>query len=517
MTPIAEGGAAREASFRLGLALVAAAAAAAVLWISANGIGLSPDSALYIAAARSLADGRGVLALARSGEMAPMTIYPPAFPALLAAFGLAGIDALEAARWLNAGLLGVNGALAALIVRRTSGSRAAGLIAGAMLAVSLPMVSTHAMAWSEPTYFAFALLGFLLLDAHFEHGRIATLVAAACALALAWMTRYVGIAAVASATLGVLMFAEPGRRAWRSASLFAVVAAAPMAAWVVRNSSIPGSFTSRERGFHPPTGSDLQTARAAVAAWVSPLGPSGAAAFAALAALLFVALARRGHDGHTPRRAPIVWVLAIFGAAHLVVVASSRTFSYANIPFDTRILSPAYLAILVAVAAAAARSAARSRSALPAVALAVAALTFAGAHALASFAFAVSAHARGQGFDAPAWQRSDLMTFVGGLPRDTVVFTNADDAIYLVTGRMTRRVPDLIDQMSLRENSEFEGEIEAMRAALAGGGLVVYFDRLNWRWYLPPEPRLREILGLEVVRRDAEGTVLELPSGAARS
>lgn len=60
-----------------------------------QGPGLTPDSAYYIAAARSIDAGRGV----RTMTGAALTHFPPGYPAVLSVAGLAGLDPLRAARW----------------------------------------------------------------------------------------------------------------------------------------------------------------------------------------------------------------------------------------------------------------------------------------------------------------------------------------------------------------------------------------------------------------------------------
>src|SRR5687768_2666146 len=81
-------------------------ALALMLWTTALGAGVSPDSVLYIDAARNLLAGKGLVALG-----IPLSHYPPGYPAVLALGGLAGIEPLAGARLLNALLFGLNAML----------------------------------------------------------------------------------------------------------------------------------------------------------------------------------------------------------------------------------------------------------------------------------------------------------------------------------------------------------------------------------------------------------------------
>ena len=67
-------------SGRVRLAAAAAGAGALALFATSRGIGLSPDSISYISAGRSLASGGGL----RVWHGAPLTDWPPLYPALLA-------------------------------------------------------------------------------------------------------------------------------------------------------------------------------------------------------------------------------------------------------------------------------------------------------------------------------------------------------------------------------------------------------------------------------------------------
>ncbi len=86
--------------------IVAALLAVAIVLIATStyGSGISRDSVGYIAAARSIAAGEGVLSY--NGK--PLVIQPPLFPAVLAAASaISGADAVPAARILNALLFGL--------------------------------------------------------------------------------------------------------------------------------------------------------------------------------------------------------------------------------------------------------------------------------------------------------------------------------------------------------------------------------------------------------------------------
>ena len=72
---------------------------------------------MYIMMARSLLQGRGWTL-----EGAPVEVFPPLYPALLAFTGLFGADPMEGARWLQAALWAVNVFSVGFITYRFSGN-----------------------------------------------------------------------------------------------------------------------------------------------------------------------------------------------------------------------------------------------------------------------------------------------------------------------------------------------------------------------------------------------------------
>ena len=88
----------------VGLAVLSLLAGTAVLAATMRyGPGVSPDSAMYVAAARSLLDGAGFVGY----DGLPVAFWPPLYPAVLAAFGALGPDVVAVARWLGALVFGL--------------------------------------------------------------------------------------------------------------------------------------------------------------------------------------------------------------------------------------------------------------------------------------------------------------------------------------------------------------------------------------------------------------------------
>src|SRR5581483_9971414 len=80
----------------------------------------------------------------------PLTLFPPLFPAAVAALEWLGLAGLSAARFLNAAMFGVLVVLAGVWARRISGSDTVAAVVAGVTAISTPMVSMASWALSEP-------------------------------------------------------------------------------------------------------------------------------------------------------------------------------------------------------------------------------------------------------------------------------------------------------------------------------------------------------------------------------
>jgi hypothetical protein len=116
-------------------------------------------------------------------------------------------------------------------------------------------------------------------------------------------------------------------------------------------------------------------------------------------------------------------------------------------------------------------------------------------------------HREGEGFTSRAWVDSETVKFLKALPAETVVSSNAADACYLFTKREVLRLPAKYDPTRARNNRDFGGQMTALRDELNNNrAVVIYFDRVTWRSYLPARDEL-ESYKLPVVKRLTDGVV----------
>lgn len=477
-----------------------------------HGIGIAPDSVSYIEAARNLGAGHGISTPADDGAVyVPMTRFPPLYPIAIAAISHRGIDSIDAVRWLAIGLLGANIVLASLLVSRCApGARWLPVI-GAVLAVSSPEIAAiHGTAQSEPLFLLLGFSGLLLLSFHLETPRRHLLVAASLLIALAFLTRYVGGALLATGALAILLApGAPPRRRATDAAVFVAVAALPMAVWVLRNQLGAASATGRRFVAHLIGADEMILAIRSIARWFLEDHVGAIAAWLLAAGILVCvgvwlrSAAMRAGAAVMPR------VLLIFVVTYLGFLVFSVSFLDAATPMNSRLLSPVYVATL-ALALGGVWGATRFwRGPLPAILASLLALVFVYSHARDTSEWAIERAAiGGVGFGSLDWRRSETMRRVTELPTHAPIYSNARDAIYILTGRVTRWIPAPVNAETREPRPDYLSRIEDMRKALRSeGAWLVWFDLVDWRWYLPNRPALHRRLPVRRVSSLLDGEV----------
>lgn len=508
------------------LFLLSLAGILVLLYATHLGIGVSPDSTVYIGAARSLLDGHGLRALSGSSpEPVPMTHYPPLYPLLLALAGASSrSDPLSAARWLNAFIFGANILLAGLslsVYTRWSWRVAA---LGSTLVLAAPdILEIHSMAWTEPLFILLCLVGLFLLAAYFEGQRRALLMASAAVVALAFTTRYVGIVAVAAGVVGLLLVgARSYSRRIADAALYAFIACLPMALWMMRNRRVAGGATDRKLVFHPVGFQQLSAGLSTISTWLllgrASTGVRASVFFLELACLIALGvLFRRGKpvlsagETGTPQfLARLPSLLSIFIILYLGFFIFTASFVDYDTVFDDRALAPVHLPGLVLLLCLAHKLLERPSKAghLLQLAAIVLGFAFAGSYLARGVSWTRQKSADGQGYASRAWQESATIARVKSLAAETPIFTNGYDAVYFLTGRPAFYLPEKIIHGTGQANALYSTELAHIREQMVErDGVLVYFAGFPERVYLPTESELKEQLHLRLVSRETDGAV----------
>ena len=114
----------------------------------------------------------------------------------------------------------------------------------------------------------------------------------------------------------------------------------------------------------------------------------------------------------------------------------------------------------------------------------------------------------GQGYTSTVWQGSELISYLQSVDGDREIYTNGPDALRLWTGRISTMLPGRQDGSTKQPLPEYENQMDQMAAACrSGDALIVYFNNITWRWYLPSVDDLVEMNALPAARTFADGFV----------
>lgn len=515
------------------------------LWFSTPwGIGLFPDSASYLSAARSLLGGWGMREIPGGDHAAPFTRYGPLFPILIAAAGFFQVEPLTGARLLNTLLFGMNIFLAGFIVFRYTRSLWPSLLSSFVLLTSFVILKLHAMAVSEPALLFFGFLGLYGLAVYLDNCSKKLFLAAAIGfISLAFLTKYSGVSVVMTVVLSILLFHRGSllqriTRAFLSGGLACV----PMVVWVVRNQIVSGSKTGTglSLGFYPYLWTNLRELLAYPSVWLLPQAVPKIvrALFLLLAvtgltgAAFFVFLRSNSEDREGERsqlqrldlrNLPHLLLLVVI--CHVGVYLMTTTFLGGQ-PIDDRALSPVYMALVLFVILTGCHL---WQMAVPSHwarrGLAALSCFFVVTYLLRALYWSHETRTEGLGYASPRWKNSEVIQSVRGLPAGTLIYTNGMDALYLLTGRPSSAVPAKQDTLKeyFKDSSErylatYSSEtIKMKQNLLKENGLLVYLDHIDWRWYYPTKQELVQEVSLEVVRNFSDGTVFKAKDEMAQA
>lgn len=252
------------------LALAALGAAHLLVRTAAYGLAIDPDSVTYLSTAANLAAGHGLRDFRGEGLLPA----PPGYPLLLAAITMAGVELLEAARWLNAAALGLIILLSGYFLRRQLHSPVIAAGGALTVAVSAPLVAIASTALTETVLILFTLLALLLLGRFLNRpGSWRLLLLAAGLAALAGLTRHLGNSVIVAGVILLLLYGgAPLLARLKYAAVFGAAAAILVAAVFLRNWLLFGELDRETHRLGRPLPDSLNDIRQNLEAATLPTG-----------------------------------------------------------------------------------------------------------------------------------------------------------------------------------------------------------------------------------------------------
>ncbi len=203
-----------------------------------SGVGWSWDTTDYVASARSLAHGLGLLDVVG----APMTVRPPGYPMLIAVGEILNLNTSTTLLIINLMSAGLTTYFTYEILHRNA-SRMATILGTLFVVMSPSLLWQFTMAWSEPPFIALELVCIftaLYLKNAWKYPILSMLYAGI------FFIRFVGpVFAIPIAAVAILV--DRSARGWVKAALYNGTALAlsfiPVWWWLERNKHIDGTLT----------------------------------------------------------------------------------------------------------------------------------------------------------------------------------------------------------------------------------------------------------------------------------
>ena len=493
----------RLASF-LTLILIAVIGTLLILKATPEGLELSDDSIAYIAGARSMLAGNGYReAWLESNQ--PVTHFPPGYSSVLAFFGLFGLDPLRGTRFVNALLFGINAALLGILIWRMTPSLTAGLVAAGLFVVSGDMLQVHAAAMSEPLFIFLSLLAFWNFDLYFElppssigkgiAGEWWWLVASGVFAGMAYLTRYAGLALVATFIVAIFILRTNWKKRFASIGIF-LAGFLPFAlGWAIRNRLVAENATNRTFAWHSITAENIEIGKYTISSFLVPVETwrrilakqsflLEGLVLVVLGAVLVWTLRRAWQYFSKPRQASelkrggkesrevISFTTGLYIFAYLASIVASMTMFDAATKFKLRILAPVFVSLLILLVAFGIWMRKKYRP----LVIVVTILAFALSIYKQSVTFAHLSQG-GLGYASFQWYDSEAMAYLRELPENISIYTNEPAAVYLYAGRGARVLPTRYDSATAQERTGYEESLLAVQNdVIQGRAVVALFD-----------------------------------------
>ena len=533
------------------IACIAALGAALVLARETTyGVALSQDSLSYLILARNLLEGEGYT----SFRGIPHTLQPPLYPALLMIAGLGIIEPQAVAGPLNAALFGLTVFFLGIYLRQRIQSQFILIWACIAAAISLPLTNLASWALAGPAFILFTTLALIRTDAFLRDGKASALIWAATFSALAWQTRYIGVALPAAIGLALLLqTSAPLTRRVKNIAILSLISALPTALWALRNYLLTGAPVNLRTPVDYSLPAIFWDAVQIMAAWLAfdlpitrlPIfAPIALAAFAIAAAFAIIS-ARHAKSARLDWRP--CYLFGGFALIYLALLLAAMILSNrAHHGVEHRFMAVMYIPLLVAATVALDRfiriererkllgrlpslplphplAKTPSSPTLLAALLMTALALWAMAHALPHAAQIARANSGDLylGYAAPRWAQSETLRYIRENPvaRNVPIHSNERPLVNLHTrgrashyGNMPRnRIGGSVIGVGFPDRPPAEERLEERIANSPDGAYVIWFKNWwNYQIYDYGAANLRLMPHLQPVTELADGVIFRV-------
>lgn len=428
-----------------------------LLFTSHGGIGISPDSVVYMSAAENFSSHGKLIEFTNI----PVVNFPAGYPFFLSTIMfITGLKPLIFAPYVNASLFGAIIYLSGIIMEKFNYSskwyKAAIL---SCIVLSPGLLEDYSMLWSE-TVFIFLLLLFIIMMSRYLHSSSRKgLIISAIIVSLACITRYVGIVIIATGAILILLNAKlQWRKKIIDLFLFSGISSFFLIINLIRNYHVSGVLTGfRERSI-TSFSQNLHDAGTVFCDWL-PFLHNGYS-FATIVAVIIIAgllilcikkfLRYRMINYH-------IGIGAVFSLLYILfMIVSASITRYQKL--DSRFFTPVFIPLLWSGSSWIISFYKRSGPAGKKIMIAFGTLIFLGFQYNQLNADAETwdgvKDAGIPGYTEDPWRYSETVQFIQKNPslfkNNFTIYSDAADAVYFFTGRSGKYLP----------HKEFKSEIQ---------------------------------------------------------
>ena len=207
----------------------------------------------------------------------------------------------------------------------------------------------------------------------------------------------------------------------------------------------------------------------------------------------------------------LVVVMFMVVVSYAAMLSLSVTFLDAQIPVDSRTLSPIYVPSMILLVALLIRLVLMTASGLKARLLVSTCLALLlGAQLQVSANWLQFNYQNGIGYADRSWRESQTLNRLKTGDACNDAFLGCVGRFVYVTSKAAVMVPRKTHPDTNLPNQHYVGQTAELRRRLKDeSGLLVYLDRVAWRWYLPAAEGLERTLGLHVLARENDGVIYQ--------
>jgi 4-amino-4-deoxy-L-arabinose transferase-like glycosyltransferase len=403
-----------------------------------------------------------------------------------------GADPLHSARYINALLFGLNAGLLGVLAWRMTPSLTAGVVIAALFLLNSELLQVHTAAMSEPLFIAFSLLAIWMFDLYFErHTHWLWLVLCGTFVGMAYLTRYAGLALIATFVVALIILRDGWRKRVVSIGIFLAAVLPWILGWGIRNRLGAENATNRVLAWHPITAENLQMGVRAFSDFFIPVESwrreamkqpgivEGMILLTLAAVLVWVAIkawkyfsepqlvsAEEKMDAGSREIIPFTSGLYLF--AYLASILAAMTMFDAATKFRLRIVSPVFICLLILLVYLGIWLRNKNRGAVI-----ILTIVFIGFAFYKQFITVNELSRGGLGYASFQWYDSKAMDYLRELPEDVMIYTNEPGAVYLYTGRGSYVLPDRFDASTAQVRAGFEEGVIKMQSEIHDGTAVL--------------------------------------------